>query len=522
MGNCLNSNKPTNKTGGQSDEILQPPVNKENVPNVLVVDNKCNSVGPSDASKDIKIRQGMFIGERSGKLTDKYKLLGKLGDGAFGFVRKAVLKDTSIVRAVKTIDKRTVEKGDEQKLFAEVEVLRELDHPNIMKLFEFFEDSKYYHLVMELYTGGELFDKIIREARLDEAEGASIMKEILSGITYCHKHKIVHRDLKPENLLLESNEPNASIKIIDFGTSRTFDADNGKKMHQKLGTPYYVAPEVLRKRYDEKCDVWSCGVILYILLCGYPPFGGNNDNEILHKVSVGKYRMDGPEWKNVDRRAKELIKCMLTFDSDKRITAEAALQNEWIQEKSKVKGREVSDTQMKSALGNLKSFQKSQAVQQAALTFIASQMTSKEEREMLTRAFQELDVNGDGMLSKDEIITGWKKLFGESELSEQDLMEIFESADSDKSGSIDYTEFLVATLDRKSMCSQEKLEAAFKTFDTDNSGKISQKELAQVFGVGDKLDSDLWNEIVREVDKNGDGEVDLNEFKEMMIKMFKA
>uniref|UniRef100_A0A0G4HAB5 Calcium-dependent protein kinase 1 n=1 Tax=Chromera velia CCMP2878 TaxID=1169474 RepID=A0A0G4HAB5_9ALVE len=522
MGNCLNG-KDSDKAGPRfeaaaNDTAAQVP--SASVPNGVTPKGD-KPVDPDRSTRGLVATPGMFIGKKAEKLSDRYKLLSKIGDGAFGFVRKAVQKDTGIVRAIKTIDKRTVEKGDEkEKLFAEVQVLRKLDHPNIMKLFEFYEDSKYYHLVMELYTGGELFDKIIKENRLDEPTAAMYLKQVLSGITYCHKHNIVHRDLKPENLLLESADPGAMIKIIDFGTSRVFSTEGGRKMHQKLGTPYYVAPEVLRKRYDEKCDVWSCGVILYILLCGSPPFGGQSDNEILQKVLVGKYRMDGPEWKNVDRRAKDLIKQMLTYDPEKRISAEAALQHPWIQEVSRQqKGGAVTSSQMKNALSNLKGFQQSQAMQQAALTFIASQLTSKEERDLLTKAFQELDTNGDGMLSQDEVVKGWKKVFTESDLTDAEIEEIFKAADADGSGSIDYTEFLVATLDRKAMCSKEKLESAFRTFDTDGSGKISSKELAHIFGVGDKMDQQLWEQIIGEVDKNGDGEVDLNEFKQMMVKL---
>ena len=254
------------------------------------------------AMATLKATPGMFIGQQAGKITDKYKMGAKLGDGAFGCVRRAIHRDTGQVRAIKTIAKSSVEKAEERdKLFAEVSVLKQLDHPNIMKLYEFYEDQRSYHLVTELYTGGELFDKIVAQSHFSEEDAAVIMKQVLSGITYCHKRNIVHRyththtdghtdgrapaawicvcvcwgwccppsrDLKPENLLLESKDPEAPIKIIDFGTSRMFDSQMGKKMHQKLGTPYYVAPEVLKKKYDEKCDVWSCGVILYILLVG--------------------------------------------------------------------------------------------------------------------------------------------------------------------------------------------------------------------------------------------------------------
>lgn len=165
------------------------------------------------------------------------------------------------------------------KLLNEIEILKQLDHPNILKLFEFFQDQKRFFLVTEFCNGGELFDKIAEEQYFSETDAAKIIKQILSAVNYCHQRSIVHRDLKPENILLNRDLNDPKITIIDFGTSGVFDPD--QKMQQKYGTPYYIAPEVLGNSYDEKCDLWSIGVILYILLCGYPPFNGANDEQII-------------------------------------------------------------------------------------------------------------------------------------------------------------------------------------------------------------------------------------------------
>ena len=157
-----------------------------------------------------------------------------------------------------------------------------MDHPNILRMYEFYEDNCNYHLVTEICTGGELFDRIVEQEHLSEKYCAEIMEQVISGVNYCHQKNIVHRDLKPENLLLLNKKPNSPIKIIDFGTSQAFDPT--KKMKARLGTPYYIAPEVLNKKYNEKCDVWSCGVIMFVILSGYPPFQGGTDIEILTKV----------------------------------------------------------------------------------------------------------------------------------------------------------------------------------------------------------------------------------------------
>mmetsp|Transcript_24774 Transcript_24774/g.21999 ORF Transcript_24774/g.21999 Transcript_24774/m.21999 type:complete len:169 (+) Transcript_24774:252-758(+) len=166
---------------------------------------------------------------------------------------------------------------DEEKkmLFNEINILRELDHPNIVKMYEYFEDEKRYYIITEICKGGELFDEIIARGKFTEKDAAVLVKQILSCINYCHKNKIVHRDLKPENVLLEQNKDFDQIKIIDFGTSLVHSEN--KLLDEKLGTPYYIAPEVLNKKYNEKCDLWSIGVITYILLSGMPPFNGNTD-----------------------------------------------------------------------------------------------------------------------------------------------------------------------------------------------------------------------------------------------------
>ncbi len=200
-----------------------------------------------------------------------------------------------------------------------------MDHPNIIKLYEIFEDKKYYYIIMEFMNGGELFEKITDEefySDFTEKDAANLMEQVFSGINYCHSKGIAHRDLKPENLLLEGGVSAADlggktrfkVKIIDFGTSQAFE--KGEKMEAKYGTPYYIAPEVLKKSYNEKCDIWSLGVILYILLVGYPPFNGPDDASIIAAVKKGKYTLDEPEWDDISEEAQDLVRKCLTYDLD--------------------------------------------------------------------------------------------------------------------------------------------------------------------------------------------------------------
>jgi calcium-dependent protein kinase len=214
-----------------------------------------------------------------------------------------------------------------------------LDHPNVLKLYEYFEDAKNVYLITELCTGGELFDRIIKEEFFSEKIAARIFKQILQPLNYCHQHGIAHRDLKPENFLFETDDAEADIKVIDFGLSKILKhpdikdglTNHGKgnvkdldRMNTRAGTPNYISPEVLAGNYGVECDLWSAGCILYILLCGYPPFYGDDDQQILEMVQRGKFDFDGEEWDEISKEAKDLIK-KLICKPEKRLTAEEAL-----------------------------------------------------------------------------------------------------------------------------------------------------------------------------------------------------
>lgn len=297
-------------------------------------------------------------------------------------------------------------------------------------------------------------------------------------------------------------------------------------MRERLGTAYYIAPEVLRKKYDEKCDVWSCGVILYILLCGYPPFGGQTDQEILKRVEKGKYAFEPPDWTNVSEEAKTLVRLMLTYEPQKRISAEEALNHAWITKFSSQKDGDMSKHALTGALGNMKKFQSTQKLAQAAMLFMGSKLTTVEETKELTQIFRVLDKNGDGQLDRKELIEGYKKLMewkgDTSEIDdaqrEAEVDQILQSVDFDKNGYIEYSEFVTVCMDKQLLLSRERLQQAFRQFDSDGSGKITSDELAKLFG-STAVDDATWHDVLKETDKNNDGEVDFDEFVEMMQKI---
>ena len=245
----------------------------------------------------------------------------ELGHGHYGVVRKCMHRETGETYAIKSIRKSKVNKIEVLK--REIEILKEVKHPHIIQLFDVYEDERYLHLITELCTGGELFDRIIAktqsaEGHFSEHDAAVLVRDILDAIRYCHDEKqIVHRDLKPENFLFLTPSEKAPIKIIDFGLSRYDDAHQGI-MQTKVGTPYYVAPEVLRREYTKMCDIWSIGVITYILLCGYPPFYGDSDTQIFESVKVGRFDFPSPEWDDISDNAKAFVTEMLQKDPDKR------------------------------------------------------------------------------------------------------------------------------------------------------------------------------------------------------------
>jgi len=285
-------------------------------------------------------------------------------------------------------------------------------------------------------------------------------------------------------------------------------------MATKAGTPYYVAPQVLQGKYGKECDLWSAGVIMYILLCGYPPFHGDNDAEILQKVKAGKFTFNEADWKSVSEEAKDLIRKLLTFNPKDRITAETALNHPWIQHKA----ISTSDVPInKDLVNNFRSFRAQSKLKKAALTVIAQQL-SEDNIHQLKSIFMQLDKNGDGSLTVQEIREGLQKA-GMKEVP-PDLEQLMKEVDSDGSGVIDYTEFLAATIDKKQYLQEDVCWAAFRVFDIDGNGKISAEELQHVLGmeeVGKALgDLNEVKKMIQEVDKNGDGEIDFDEFMAMM------
>jgi calcium-dependent protein kinase len=452
-----------------------------------------------------------FVLSKKTKFSDDYKLKETLGEGAFGVVGKCENLISGAIRAVKMLSKKNISNDDLKSIANEIKLCKEIDHPNIMKMYEEYEDKKFLYIVTELIEGGELFDELIRRKKFTEKDCALIIKQILEALAYCHAEGIAHKDLKPENILLHKKKDISSIKLIDFGTGERFNKD--AKMSTVIGTPYYVAPEVLEGSYDEKCDVWGVGVIMFVLLSGTPPFNGKNDDEIMKNVRKGKYEFKHDKWKGVSDEAKNLIDQMLVLDPEDRISATEAIEHEWF---DIVYNDDYEPKGLKGAISGLKKFEAEKKMQQAAIGFIVTQLATREDTEELDKAFKKIDINHDGMISLEELLKGAQEVF--PEMTEEEVRELFKRADTNNSGDIKYTEWIQATINKKALLTEKNLKSAFKAFDEDGNGLISADEIKKFLGQGRNIEEHVWKEILAEVDENGDGEIDYKEFKSMMKK----
>jgi len=457
-------------------------------------------------SNGLIIKKSSFIFKKTTDIREEYDFdPKKIGSGTYGTVFRAVHKTTGIARAAKIVPKNRIK--DKDRFTIEVDILKRLDHPNVIKLFEIFEDDKNVYLIMELCTGGELFDRITECGSFTEKYAAKIFKQILLAIKYCHQNNVCHRDLKPENFLFESKEGD-NLKIIDFGLSKIFsDPKIGlTRMKTRAGTPYYISPEVIAGNYTYTCDLWSAGVILYILLCGYPPFFGNDDQEILRCVQRAKLDFEEEEWELVSDEAKDLIRKLIA-KPEVRYSGEEALNHPWIKNQAPNQKAEVTGPNIKM----LRSFQNSQRLRKVALTYIAAQCSTSEIEE-LRKVFQMIDTDGDGTITLSELKVALSEI-----KSPDEVRKLMESIDTNQDGSINYTEYLAASIEKNLYMQEKKLRNTFKSLDIDGSGKISANELRQI--LSDEIDMEdegVWSSIIKEVDIDGDGEIDYEEFIKMM------
>ncbi|XP_021889068.1 calcium-dependent protein kinase 2-like [Carica papaya] len=450
-----------------------------------------------------------ILGKPFEDIKQHYALGKELGRGQFGITYLCTENSTGQTYACKSILKRKLtSKQDKEDIKREVQIMQHLSgQQNIVEFRGAYEDRQSVHLVMELCAGGELFDRIIAQGHYSERAAAAICRSIVNVVHICHFMGVMHRDLKPENFLLSSKDEGAMLKATDFGLSVFIE--EGKMYRDIVGSAYYVAPEVLQRSYGKEIDIWSAGVILYILLSGVPPFWAETEKGIFDAIMQGEIDFDSDPWPLVSDSAKDLVRKMLMQDPKKRITSAQVLEHPWMRE-----GGEASDRPIGSAvLSRMKQFRAMNKLKKLALKVIAESL-SEEEIQGLKTMFANMDTDNSGTITYEELKSGLARLG--SRLSEAEVKQLMEAADVDGNGAIDYIEFISATMHRYRLERDEHLYKAFQYFDKDNSGYITRDELKSAmkeYGMGDEASI---REIISEVDADNDGRINYEEFCTMM------
>ncbi|GAV81807.1 Pkinase domain-containing protein/EF_hand_5 domain-containing protein [Cephalotus follicularis] len=450
------------------------------------------------------------LGHKTANIRDLYDLGRKLGQGQFGTTYLCTEISTGVEYACKSISKRKlISKEDVEDVRREIQIMHHLaGHKNIVTIKGAYEDSLYVHIVMELCAGGELFDRIIQRGHYSERKAAELTKIIVGVVEACHSLGVMHRDLKPENFLLVNKDDDFSLKAIDFGLSVFFKP--GQIFTDVVGSPYYVAPEVLLKHYGPAADVWTAGVILYILLSGVPPFWAETQQGIFDAVLKGHIDFDSDPWPLISDSAKDLIRKMLSSRPSDRLTAHEVLCHPWICENGVAPDRSLDP----AVLSRLKQFSAMNKLKKMALRVIAESL-SEEEIAGLRQMFTAMDTDNSGAITFDELKAGLRR-YG-STLKDTEIRDLMDAADVDNSGTIDYGEFIAATVHLNKLEREEHLVSAFQYFDKDGSGYITVDELQQACAEQNMTDVFL-DDIIKEVDQDNDGRIDYSEFVAMMQK----
>ena len=471
----------------------------------------------------IPVMQETFIAQKYGDPDKYYKKIKDLGSGSYGSVYQAKNLIMDNIVAIKMIEKVQENMVDDLEIKNEVNILKSLSHPNIVKIYEFFDTVIYYYIVTEYCKKGELFSYITNV--YNERQLAVLFYQVFSGLCYLHEKKILHRDLKLENLMISEVEKDIVtgeeyfwIKIIDFGTAKIFHKNKTEKT--VIGSSYYIAPEVLRKKYNEKCDTWSVGVILYMTLAGCAPFDGDNDQEIIKSIKIGKYNKNDERFVKHSPEVKDLLSKLLEKNIDKRLSAKEALNHPWFE---KYGGRNLFSNfkpeDIKSYIENLFNYKYNSKLQELVIAFLVHNLSNNDETLIILKMFRYFNKSGDCKLTKKELTEG---LYSYKDKDEVDEMAdvIFNRLDGDNNGYIEYEEFLRACIDKKNLMTREKLKYAFRFLDKDNSNTLNAQKILQAFLTKPNKELEaVFNITLNEVDKDSDGIIDFNEFVELMQKI---
>jgi serine/threonine protein kinase len=546
-----------------------------------------------------------FIRQKNGRIEDDYQFIKNLGEGGYGKVIKASHKKTGMIRAIKFIPKNNLKFGyTDEDIFREIEILRNLQHPNIIKLYEFYSDNEYFYLVDEFCSEGDLSEKIVKIENFDENVVKILMFQIFQAVYYLHSKNVIHGDLKLENIMVdninldknkndknkefkfkknlsfvssikqdlensfvnynntETNEneneienenenenqqknknknknkypksskennfhssiefneiKNFELKLIDFGASKIFTKYK-RNFEDTVGTLYYCSPEVLKNNYDFKCDIWSCGVLMFILLTGDIPFKGNNEEEIMKSIlnynNNNDYFNDNKKFKNLSNDAQDLIKKCFIYNSNKRISAKECINHNFFKtgiNQFNLFNEELNDDTI-DVLNKLKEFPKYNKFTQLFIAFITHNFIDKIHMNKIKKVFFLINKSLDGKIKQNELINAYKQY--KINIKKNDIIKIFKSIDSTVDNCIEYEEFLRAGIDKKLLFTEEHLKLGFEMIDFQKKGKINLFEIKQVFGINENVDEIVIENLLEEINKKENDEINFEEFKKIL------
>ncbi|KAI3522506.1 hypothetical protein L1887_00340 [Cichorium endivia] len=512
MGNCNGvpaaANGGTTSTTTTTTTSTAPPTHQQSPPKGLTI---LPASDPAPPRQPLPATVGRVLGRPMEDVRATYTFGRELGRGQFGVTYLVTHKTTHQQFACKSIAMRKlINKDDIDDVRREVQIMHHLTgHRNIVELKGAYEDRHSVNLIMELCAGGELFDRIIAKGHYSERAAAGLCRQMVTVVHNCHTMGVFHRDLKPENFLLLSTDEDSPLKATDFGLSVFFKP--GDVFRDLVGSAYYVAPEVLRRHYGAEADIWSAGVILYILLSGVPPFWGETEQSIFDAVLRGNLDFVSEPWPSISSSAKDLVKKMLKSDPKERLTAVEVLNHPWMREDGDASDKPIDI----AVLTRMKQFRAMNKLKKVALKVIAENL-SEEEIIGLKEMFKSMDTDNSGTITFEELKAGLPKLG--TKLSESEVRQLMEAADVDGNGTIDYIEFISATMHLNRVEREDHLYKAFEYFDKDKSGYITVEELEHALKKYNMGDEKTIKEIIAEVDTDHDGRINYDEFAAMMRK----
>lgn len=480
--------------------------------------------------------RGQLVTKKSNKNVSKcYEKLDKIGDGSISTIYRVARKgrkgatngngnnenSSSLIKkllmicpsydneetpkicyAMKQIDLKRVPQFFIEELKNEIEILKTLDHPNIIRAYETYEKGNQLSLIMELCTGGDLFSRM---KTYTEGRVLTIIQQVLRAISYMHNLDVIHRDLKFENILFENTKKNSQVKLIDFGLSVKLREDESTT--GKVGTIYTMAPEVLKGDYTTSADLWGVGVITFILLSGKKPFWGKNKEIVEKKIRKCNYNFDGPSWKHVSQEAKDFISSLIKFKPEDRLTAEQALRTPWIKKPTSDDENyfQPSNSTLSQIFEGLVKYKDTSDFKRIALMMIAY-TSSIDDIKFIRKTFSKMDTHETGSISTEE----FHKAFSTFGKTESELDEIFKVIDVNDNGLIDYIEFLAATIETQGQIEEERLHDAFDRFDQDESGYIDKLNLRTILGT--KYTKERLQNLLEESHADTDGHISYQDF----------